>query len=214
MGDFSRDAGNILPPGGGTPNKVPKFSSTGNTLENSSIVEETNRIRFDKKAKFPAASVGIGEVMELSEGIGELVVVNLLKDKMAFAASVGFDDATGSDAPTFPNFGNEFTLNINTDDTQVLTANPLTFQLTGTVTAPEVRVVKKLTLRTNVPNTFSVAKSIVAAPGAISTQVCCPAGTPNSPKNLALVLANSSVPSNEAPVATVTGGPSCTPPTR
>jgi len=147
--DFTEVEGAALPPGGGKPNQIVKFDATGNAIEDSSIIEETDRIRFDKKAKFPAGSVGIGEVMELSEGVANLIIVDLLKDTMRFAASVGFNDATGSDAPAFLNFGNEFTLNINTDDTQILTANPLTFQLTGTVVAPDVRVIKKLTIRTN-----------------------------------------------------------------
>jgi len=147
--DFTEITGASLPPGGGTPGRVAKFNGAGDGIEDSSIIEETDRIRFNKKLKVPAASIIVGEATELSEGTANLVIVDLLKNTMGFAASVDFDDATGSAPPTFPNLGNEFTLNINTDDTQILTANPLTFQLTGTVVAPDIRVIKKLTIRTN-----------------------------------------------------------------
>jgi len=127
---------------------LPVFNGLGNSLIDSSISEESSRILFKKKVKVPAGSVGIGEVLELSEGLAKLVTVDLLKKQMAFAASVDFTPEEGSSSPTFIDFGFNAVLPVNTDDTQTLTDNPLTFSLTGTVAAPNIRVITNLTVRT------------------------------------------------------------------
>lgn len=106
-------------------------------------------ITFDQKANFPQGSVGIGEILEISEGGTDLVVVDLLQNTMSFSVNAAFEDSTGSAPPTYVDFGAPFTLNIQTDDTTVITANPLNYTLTSTVVTPDFRLLDRITIRGN-----------------------------------------------------------------
>lgn len=108
---------------------------------------DTGEITFDNSINVPSGSINIGEALQISEGIADLVVVDLLKDKMAFSVNSDFSEDTGSSVPSYVDFGAPFILNINTDDSETLTDNPLTFSLTGTVVAPDKRLVDTITFR-------------------------------------------------------------------
>ncbi len=121
---------------------IENFAYAGITVD-----ETTGIVTFDNSIVVPSGSVGIGEVLELSEGIADLVIVDLLKDAMSFSVKVDFDADTGSGVPTYTDFGSAFVLNINTDDSENLTDNPLTFSLIGTVVAPDKRLIDQITIR-------------------------------------------------------------------
>ncbi len=139
-----------------------RFNSTTAKLEPApaNVDDTTGEFTFDNSINVPSGSVNVGEVLQLSEGIADLVIVDKLKSQMSFSVNSEFTDATGSSDPFYYNFGSPFALNIQTDDTQVLTANPLTFSLTGTVVAPEVRLIDQMNIRTNGPMTNFRAKLV------------------------------------------------------
>lgn len=130
-----------------TNGRVPVFSRPPGTFADSSLFERTDDIVSDKKIKVPAGSLAIGEALELSEGRGDLIFVDLLDASVSFSLNVPFDSLTGSSLPSYFDFGAQFTVNVNTDDSETLTDNPLTFQLPTTVTAPNVRLIDKITIR-------------------------------------------------------------------
>jgi len=150
-----------------TDTKIPKFDSAGNKLVDSAITENANEVKISKKLNIPAGSASLGEALEISEGTANLVIVDLLKNKMAFSVNSDFSVTTGSSKPSAFDFGDKFILNISLDETQTLTDNPLIFQLTGTVVAPEVRVIAAITLRTGGAMTNFRAKITDNATGTI-----------------------------------------------
>ena len=150
-----------------TDQQIPKFDSSGNKLVDSAIFESAQEIGFTKKLNIPTSSITFGETMQLSEGISDLVVINLLKKQMAFTISADFTHTTGSDDPSYINFGPQFTLDVNLDDTQNITTNPLNFQITGTSVAPNVRLIHTLTLRAGSPMINFRAKITANATGIV-----------------------------------------------
>lgn len=108
---------------------------------------------FDKTIIVPSGSIQVGEVLQLSEGITDLAVINLIEQTFGFSVNAEFDDNTGSSPPTYNNFGASFNLIIQGIDSDLLTDNPLQFSLTGTVTLPNVRLIDRVTLRAASPMT-------------------------------------------------------------
>ena len=131
--------------------QVFKYDATTDSLvyAGATVDDITGQWTYDQAINVPAGTVNIGEVLGLSEGVADLVVVDRLKSAMAFSVNSDFDDSTGSSVPTYLDFGAPFVLNIQTDDSTVITTNPITNQLTGTVVAPDVRLIDRLTIRGN-----------------------------------------------------------------
>jgi hypothetical protein len=158
-------AGSLVPGGGGgggtdptfttlSEGQIPKADATGKLVFGGATVDpSTLETTFDSSINVPAGSINVGEVLQLSEGIADLVLVDLLKGQMAFSVNAEFTDLTGTSAPTYFDFGAPFNSNINLDDSQVLTANPLSFSITGASTPPDVTLVDRATIRTNGPMT-------------------------------------------------------------
>ncbi|MCP3921272.1 MAG: hypothetical protein GY714_01675 [Desulfobacterales bacterium] len=149
-----------------TEGQIPKANASQKLVYGGATVDPTTlEWTFDKSINVPSGSVNIGEVLQLSEGIADLVIVNHLANEMSFAVKSDFSEATGSSDPFYYDFGAAFILPIQTDDSEILTANPLTFSLTGTVVAPDVRLVDEVVLRTNGPMTNFRAKLTDTATG-------------------------------------------------
>ncbi len=129
------------------------------------VDQTTGVITFDNSIVVPSGSITVGEVLELSEGVADLVLVDLLKDQMSFSVNSEFTDATGSDAPTYVDYGSPFVLDINLDDSETLTDNPLTFSLSGTVVAPDLRLIDRITIRAASAMTNFAAKLLDNASG-------------------------------------------------
>lgn len=133
-----------------TEGQVPKTNATEQLIYGGATVDPTTEEwTFDKAINVPAGTINIGEAVSLSEGKADLIVVDRIKDKMAFSVNSDFDEATGSAVPTFTDFGAPFTLNLQPDDSTVITTNPLSLQITGTVVAPDIRLIDQITLRAN-----------------------------------------------------------------
>lgn len=126
-----------------------RFNSSTQKLEPApaNVDDTTGEFTFDKSINVPAGSINVGEVLQLSEGTADLVVVDLLKEAMAFSVNAPFDDATGSSPPFYLDLGGPQTIVVQATDTTVITANPLTFQAPGTVVAPDVRSIDQVTIR-------------------------------------------------------------------
>lgn len=144
---------------------IPQAVSGILTSSGITVDQDTGVVTFDNSIIVPSGSIQVGQVLELSEGIADLVIVDLLKDAMAFSVNADFDDATGSSVPNYIDFGAAETLNINIDDSETLTDNPLTFSISGTVVAPNVRLIDKITLRTGSAMTNFTAEVVDNATG-------------------------------------------------
>jgi len=118
----------------------------------------TGEITFDNAIEVPSGSVRVGEVLELSEGVTDLVLADLVNQKFGFAVNAPFDDAIGTSQPFFNKFGPSQTVTPQPIDTEVIITNPLNFSLTGTVVLPDVRLIDKVVIKMNGPVTNFSAK--------------------------------------------------------
>ncbi len=130
--------------------QIPSLSSDLVNYEYSgATVGPTDEITFDGSINVPAGSVNVGAVLQLSEGIADLVVVDLLKKEMAFSVNSPFADSTGAGVPFYIDFGGPQSIVLQPTDTTVITTNPLIFSATGAVTPPNTRLIDRLVLRAN-----------------------------------------------------------------
>jgi len=109
----------------------------------------TGDVIFDSAIEVPSGSLRVGEVLELSEGVTDLVLSNLIKQLFGFAIQAPFDDTSGSSQPCFNKFGAAQTITAQPIDTEVITTNPLNFSLTGTVSLPDVRLIDRVFIKMN-----------------------------------------------------------------
>lgn len=153
--------GTISPGGGGsdptfttlTIGQVPKSDGSQLIYGGATVDPTTLEWTFDESINVPSGSVKVGEVLQLTEGTADLVTVDLVDNQMAFVTRSNFDDSVGAAPPFYIDYGGAQTLTLQATDTTVITANPLDFQLTGTVIAPDVRLVDQITFRANGPMT-------------------------------------------------------------
>ncbi|MCP4392700.1 MAG: hypothetical protein GY804_00240 [Alphaproteobacteria bacterium] len=144
-----------------TEGQVPKANASQKLIYGGATVDPTTEEwTFDKSINVPGGSVKVGEVLQLSEGIADLVVVDLLKENMSFSVNADFDKTVGSSDPFYYDFGAGFLVPIQSDDSTVIIANPLTFSATGTVTSPSVRLIDEVVFRSNGPMTNFRAKLV------------------------------------------------------
>jgi hypothetical protein len=130
--------------------QVPKANASGKLIYGDATVDPTSlEWTFDETINVPSGSLNIGEVLQLSEGTADLVIVDLLDNQMAFATVSNFDDSVGAAPPFYIDYGAPQTLTLQPVDTTVITTNPLDFSFTGTVVAPDIRLVDQVTIRAN-----------------------------------------------------------------
>lgn len=168
---YSGTVGVTLVPSGGasenpsfttlTPGQIPQADNSGQLLYSGLTVDQVSgEITADKSLNVPAGTINIGEVLGLSEGVADLVIVDRLKKAMSFSVSSGFEDSTGSAVPGYFDFGSGSEIVNQPLDTTVITANPSTGQIVSGVSAPNVRLTDRVMLRANGPMT-NVRISIV-----------------------------------------------------
>lgn len=144
-----------------TEGQVPQANASGELVYAGLTVDPSSgEITADKSLNVPAGTVNIGEVLGLSEGVADLVIVDRLKKAMSFSVSSGFEDTTGSAVPGYLNFGQGVTIFNQPLDNTVITTNPSTGQIVSGVLAPNVRLTDRVMLRANGPMT-NVRISIV-----------------------------------------------------
>jgi len=133
---------------------VPKVES-GILVESGAKVSdpEQNWLFDNAKVEVAPGAVEVGEVLQLSEGVGDLVVVDQLQNQMSINVASDFIDGVGSSAPTFLDFGPPQSLVLQPVDTTILTSNPLNFSITSGVVAPNSRLTDRFIVRTNGPMT-------------------------------------------------------------
>lgn len=106
----------------------------------------TGEWTFDKSINVPSASVNVGQVVTLSEGDEELLISNNINNSRGYAVKSKWDE-TGSQLPDFIGLGAQFNINLQPDDSTLLTANPLAFSIVGAVTPPDIRQTNQVTFR-------------------------------------------------------------------
>ncbi len=139
-------------PGGSTPDyteqeRIP-YKDSG-TFQDSPLFFDVseNKVVSDVTLEVPGGTIEIGETTAISACSESMIITQELTDN-SFYSAVSLFDATGSLLPVYPDLGPEFTLNIQTDFSQTLTANPLTYSITGTVTSPDKRQLRQTTFKT------------------------------------------------------------------
>ena len=105
---------------------------------------------FDKTINVPSASVNVGRVVTLSEGAEELLITSNISGFKGYAVVSDFNDS-GSGKPKYPEFGPQFNIDLQPDDSAQLSDNPLIFNITGGVIAPNLRQTNQTTFRTAQP---------------------------------------------------------------
>lgn len=133
-----------------TTGQVPKADTDGTLIYGGATVDPTTgEWTFDESINVPAGSVSVGTTLELSEGGQDLVIADLISGQMAFSVNSDFDDATGSEAPTYIDFGTAQNTIPQPDFSTPITANPLIFSFASTVIAPNTRLTDRIVLKAN-----------------------------------------------------------------
>jgi hypothetical protein len=150
---------------------VPSLSADGVNYEYSGATVDTDGVwTFDTNIEIPAATIKIGETTDLSACTGALIVADQVNSKLKYIIESEFD-STGADEPTYLDLGAEFALDIQIDFSQTLTANPLTYSLTGTVTLPSVRQINTMTFKTGAILTNVRARFLDNATGIVMRHI-------------------------------------------
>lgn len=131
-----------------TPFQVPMKDATNSKLvySGATVDEITSEWTFDKSINVPSASINVGQVVTLSEGDEELLISNNINSSRGYAVKSKWDEA-GSQLPDFIGLGAQFNINLQPDDSTLLTANPLAFSIVGAVTPPDIRQTNQVTFR-------------------------------------------------------------------
>lgn len=169
MGGFFPGGGIGIAGGSGTPDtttqeRIP-YKNVG-TFEDSPLYYDVSeeKVVSDVTIEVPEGSIELGEVVTLTEGTNNLLILDEIKSENYSTVKYKFDN-TGSSHPYYINIDTEFTLNIQLTDTTTITNNPLTYSLTGTATLPNVRQVNALTYRTGAAMTNVRGKVVDNATG-------------------------------------------------
>ena len=130
-----------------TSERFPYQSSSGYADSPLYYDEANDKIVSDVTFEVPGGTIAIGETVDLSSSSGDLIVSDQVKEKNKYVITSEFD-STGASSPNFLKLGAESVLNVQTDFSQTLTANPLTWSITGTVVSPATRQVNTSTFKT------------------------------------------------------------------
>lgn len=135
-----------------SPYQVPMKDGVAQKLIYSGATSDpvTGQWTFDKSINVPAGSINVGEAATLSEGGEDLLILGNVTGRRGFALAADFDE-TGSMTPDYVNLGPEFfnALQPVFADTNLI--NPLSFSITGGVTAPDIRQTNQVTFRCSSP---------------------------------------------------------------
>lgn len=137
---------------------VPSLSFDLVNYEYSGATVDSNGVYiFDKKIEIPASTLVVGETTNLSACTGALIVENELTASTSNILMSTFDSA-GASEPVYFDVGAEAVINLQTDFSESLTTNPLTFSDVGGVVAPDIRQINAITIKTGGAMTNARAK--------------------------------------------------------
>lgn len=130
-----------------TEGRIPVKSS--GTFVNSKLKYDSanDKIVSDTTIEVPAGTIELGDATTLSEGLQSLVLRDKVQDEITYLVKSQFNTA-GTGVPRYFKLGAEFTLNVQPDDTFIITDNPLNYSIVGTVVSPDVRQINRITYRT------------------------------------------------------------------
>lgn len=106
----------------------------------------TGEWEFDKTIKVPSASVDVGDTITLSEGSNNLIIGDKVSGELGFVVQSKFDES-GSQRPSYFNLREQYDNPLQPIDTDILTANPLEFGITGGAPTGEIRQTNEVTFR-------------------------------------------------------------------
>ncbi|MCP4349964.1 MAG: hypothetical protein GY795_31165, partial [Desulfobacterales bacterium] len=123
----------------------------GTTFEDSPLYYDDSvpKVVSDVLLEVPGGTLAVGETTNISASTGCLLVENEVENDIEYVVTNTFD-STGADNPTYLDLGAESVLNMQTDFSETITDNPLTFSVTGTVVAPDIRQFNTVTMKMGV----------------------------------------------------------------
>lgn len=129
-------------PGSGTDfgvitlNHIPAIGALGVPFDSGLSVDASGNFIVRRKLEIPSASLRFDELVELSEGSGDLLVNNRLSGDVAEVISIQSQNSQVSGRPTaFRHTEAENDFVIQGDDSATITVNPFSFQYTTTLDA-------------------------------------------------------------------------------
>jgi hypothetical protein len=132
-----------------TTERIPYKSSTGIFASSPLYYDVSeNKVVSDVTFEVPGGTIKIGEATDLSASTGEVIIRNLVDDTISKVIIAEFD-STGSDKPQYLDLETQFQLDIQTDYSEIITTNPLSYSITGTVTSPKKRQLNVMYMKTN-----------------------------------------------------------------
>lgn len=126
----------------------------------------TGVITFDQSISVPAGSINVGATVTLSEGAEELIIRSNVSGDKGFVLKVDYDD-DGSTRPSYINLASKKNINLQPNDPDVLTANPIFFSIIGAVKSPFIRQTNQVTFRADIAMPNVTAKITDTATGIV-----------------------------------------------
>ncbi len=132
-----------------TQGAFPSLSSDLTNFEESPLYydEDGEKLVSDVALELPGGTLKLGETIDLSACTGAMIVSDSINVTTNYVLQNEFD-STGSSVPTYLNLGVESSIDIQTDFSETITTNPLTYSITGAVVAPTVRQLNTITVKT------------------------------------------------------------------
>jgi len=110
---------------------IPVKDSTGNLVDSGMRKLPDGTIQSDKSIELPNNSLDFADVITQSEGTSSIIVRDKVNDRNSTGVMSVFTNS-GSQTPSYFKLAAQTNFVVNSDFSQNLTANPLTFQLTAT----------------------------------------------------------------------------------
>jgi len=150
-----------------TEGQMAKADATGKLIYAGATVNpSTGKAKFDNGADVGSGSLDLGPASTLSEASKQLAISNNVDGTHGYVKTTDFDE-TGSFASKDVDLKTQVFNPLQTDDTQVITTNPLNFVIIGGVQAPKVRQTNQVTFRADAPMANVVAKITDNASGVV-----------------------------------------------
>lgn len=119
-----------------TQNHIPAIGSGGVPFDSGLSVNADGDFVARRKVEVPSASIRFDELLEISEGSGDLLVNNRLSGDIMEVVGIQTENTQASGRPSvFRHTEAENDFIIQGDDTQTITVNPFAFQYTTTLDA-------------------------------------------------------------------------------
>lgn len=119
-----------------TTNHIPAIGASDTPFDSGLSVDASGNFICRRKLEVPSASIRFDELLEMSEGSGDVLVNNRLTGDIAEVVSIQTQNTLASGRPTaFRHTEAENDFTIQGSDANTITTNPFTFQYTTTLDA-------------------------------------------------------------------------------